>query len=131
MARGKQTSPEVIYKVMVSWALTGNYSETARLLKMPQRTVEKIVKDNKDKEEFAKLCDEKRSDFAKSADRIIFKALQRLEKDIDDEEKQIPVNHLTTVIGTLFDKKALAEGNATENVKVEIKLPEGADEYAG
>lgn len=41
------------------------------------------------------------------------------------------IKAITTAIGTLFDKKALADGTATENVSVEIKLPPGADEYAG
>ena len=116
MAKGKKTSPEDIYKVMVSWAMTQSFAETARELKMPETTVEKIVKDNKGKKEFVKLCAEKKEEFVKSADRIIGKALKRIEKDIDDEEKQIPVNHLTTVVGTLFDKKSLMEGKPTANV---------------
>ena len=41
------------------------------------------------------------------------------------------VKAITTAIGTLYDKKALAEGGATDNVSVSIKLPEGIDEYAG
>ncbi len=41
------------------------------------------------------------------------------------------IRAITTAIGTLFDKKALADGAATENVAVEIKLPPGVDEYAG
>ena len=38
---------------------------------------------------------------------------------------------VTTAIGTLYDKRALAEGGTTENVTVSVKLPEGIDEYAG
>lgn len=41
------------------------------------------------------------------------------------------IRAITTAIGTLYDKRALAEGKATENVAVEIKLPEGIDDYAG
>lgn len=41
------------------------------------------------------------------------------------------IKAITTAIGTLYDKKALADGNTTENVAVEIKLPPGAEEYAG
>jgi hypothetical protein len=41
------------------------------------------------------------------------------------------VKAITTAIGTLYDKKALAEGGATDNVTVQVKLPEGIDEYAG
>jgi len=41
------------------------------------------------------------------------------------------VKAITTAIGTLYDKRALAEGGSTDNVSVSIKLPEGIDEYAG
>lgn len=130
MAQGKKTSPEDIYKVMVSWAVTGSYTETARQLGMPESTVEKIVKTNRDKDEFVKLCAEKKEDFSKSATRIIEKALKRLEKELDSDELNIPINHLTTAIGTLYDKRALAQGSATESVEVKIVLPDGAEEYA-
>ena len=47
-------------------------------------------------------------------------------------ELQIPdIRALTTEIGTLYDKKALAENSATENISISVKLPEGIDEYAG
>ena len=41
------------------------------------------------------------------------------------------VKAITTAIGTLYDKRALAKGESTDNMSVQIKLPEGADEYAG
>ena len=130
MPKGKQTPPETIYKVMTSWAVTNNYSETARELGMAESTVRKIVSDNKDKEEFAKLCDEKKEEFADKATRIINKALRRLEEAIENDEEYIPVNQLTTAIGTLYDKRALAKGESTNNTKVIIELPEGTNEYA-
>lgn len=63
-------------------------------------------------------------------------------EELSQEEKNRLVNKIralqlqdikavTTAIGTLFDKKALADGNATEKVAVEIKLPPGVDDYAG
>lgn len=116
MAKGQKTSPKDIYAVMATWAIEDNYSEVSRKLGIPISTVKKIVETNKDKEEFANLCNQKKEEFAKTADRIIGKALKRIEKDIDDEEKQIPINHLTTAVGTLFDKKSLIEGKPTANV---------------
>lgn len=118
MSRGKKTSPEVIYKIMTSWAITNNYKETAKLLGIAEATVRKIVKENEDKEEFTKLCKEKKETFSKKAEKIIDKALERLSKELDDEEKEIPVNHLTTVIGTMYDKKALADGKPTERTEI-------------
>lgn len=40
------------------------------------------------------------------------------------------IKALTTAIGTLYDKRALANGESTENTKIEFKLPKGVDEYA-
>lgn len=83
MAKGKKTDNETIYKVMISMYSTNNFSETARQLKMPITTVEKIYKDNKNKEEFVKLCNEKKEEFVEVASRIINKATNLMEKRID------------------------------------------------
>ena len=130
MARGKKTSPEVIYRVMASWFTTDSYEKTAEDAGIPASTVKDIVVANKDKPQFVELRCKKREEFSKIADRILRKAAMRLEREIDNEDSYIPVNHLTTVIGKMYDKKALAEGNAIENVSVEIKLPDGVNEYA-
>lgn len=122
MAKGKKTDNETIYKVMISVFSTGNYSETARQLNMPITTVEKIYKENENKEEFVKLCKQKKDEFAEKATRIIDKALNRLENALDDKDEKIPVNNLSTVIGTLYDKRNLAEGKSTENTKLDINI---------
>lgn len=41
------------------------------------------------------------------------------------------IKAITTAIGTLYDKRALTQGKSTGNVRVDIKLPEGIEEYAG
>ncbi len=41
------------------------------------------------------------------------------------------VREITTTIGILYDKKALALGESTENTSVKVVLPDGSDEYAG
>lgn len=117
MARGKKLSPEEVYQIMATWAVTNNFKETSRILGVAVSTIKSIVDNNKDKEEFVKLRNEKRADFSEKADRIINKAMDRLERDIGNEKKDIPVNQLTTVIGTLYDKKALADGKPTERTE--------------
>ena len=116
MAKGKKTSPEVIYQVMTSWAMTNNFSQTARDLNMAVTTVEKIVKDNKDKEEFVRLCNDKKDSFVEKADEIIDILLERIVKEATNDEKDIPLNQLTTALGTVYDKRALAKGESTQNV---------------
>ena len=114
--RGKKTSPEVIYKVMVSYAITHNNMETSRQLGIPEATVRKIVEDNKDKDEFKKLCEEKQDEFAEKSSVIIDMLLERITNTVADDEKDIPLHHLTTAIGTLYDKRALSRGEMTQNV---------------
>ena len=156
--RGKKTDNETIYKVMVSVFSTNNYNDTAKLLNLPESTVRKIYNSNKDKEEFAKLCIEKKGEFVKKADSIINKATDLLEKrlttalekqneldllldtvyDVPDDDltpkekleiakkiSKIQLNSLseiTTALGTIYDKKALSEGNPTSNDNINIKI---------
>ncbi len=116
MGKGKKTSPEDVYRVMVSYAITKNNMETSRQLGIPESTVRKIVEDNKDKDEFKKLCEEKCEEFAERTSAIIDKLLDRITKEVDDEEKDIPLHHLTTALGTVYDKRALSRGEMTQNL---------------
>lgn len=130
MAKGKKTDNETIYKIMISMFSTNNFSETGRQLGIATTTVEKIYKDNKDKPEFVKLCNEKKEEFVDKANTIIDKALKRLEKALDDEGEKIPVNNLSTVIGTLYDKRALAKGESTSNTDINIKMDKKVEELS-
>lgn len=130
MPRGKKTDNETIYKIMISMFSTNNFNETSRQLNIPVKTVEKIYKENKDKEEFAKLYIEKKEEFATKASRLIDKALNRLEQALDDKEEKIPVNNLSTVIGTLYDKRNLSEGKSTSNTEISIKMDKKVEELS-
>lgn len=166
MARGQKTDTETIYKIMISMFSTGNFNETARQLNVPVKTVEKIYKENKNKEEFAKLCIEKKEEFVENATRIINKASKLLEKrldtalnsqdeleeiidhvwqmdkkDFNETQKRAVVNkiskmqlnnlsEITTAIGTLYDKKALAKGDPTANTDIHIKMDKKVEELS-
>ena len=120
--KGKKTDTETIYKVMLSYFATGNYSETGRVVGVPTSTVKDIVDNNIDEPEFAILRKQKQEEFIERADRIIYKAMNRLENSLDNEEEKIQVNNLSTVIGTLYDKRALAKGEPTSNERLSIKV---------
>ena len=130
MARGKKTDNETIYKIMISMFSTGNFSETARQLNMPEKTVEDIYKRNIEKEEFTKLRDKKQDEFVDKATKIIDKALDRLTRMLEDKEERIAVNNLSTVIGTLYDKRALAKGESTTNASMTIKMDKKVEELS-
>ena len=156
MAKGKKHKPETVYKVMLSYFVTGNFNETAQLLGLAESTVRTIVDRNKDNPEFAKLRQEKQSEFVEKADKIINQALELLDKrlalalenqeklddlidkvyDIDDlspgEQRNIAkklskmqlnnLSEITTALGTMYDKRALAKGEPTSNEKLTINV---------
>lgn len=164
--KGKKTDNETIYKIMLSMFSTNNFNETSRQLNIPVKTVEKIYKENKDKEEFTKLCIEKKEEFAEKATSIINKATELLErrlemalenqdeldelidevwqidkKDLNETRKKTLVNKLTkmqlnnlseitTAIGTLYDKRALAKGETTSNTGVMIQMDKKVEELS-
>lgn len=128
--RGKKYSDEIKEQAYALYAVSGNIAEVSKAIGVPANTISTWIK-NKPPDKFDELRDEKKRDFIKQASEIIDIALDRLKTELEDEEKDIPINHLTTAIGTLYDKRALAKGESTDNMSVQIKLPEGADEYAG
>lgn len=131
MARGKKTDPQTIYNIMCSYFETRNYSQTSRDLDIPEQTVEKIVKEHIKEPEYRELWEKKKEDFATKADLIIYKAMDRLVEQLDNQ-KNIPVNQLTTAIGTLYDKKLISQtgvlGNDTPSVQINIVSNDNLEE---
>ena len=102
-----------IENVIANWWVTGKYSETSRQLNIPESSVRRIILDNKDSAFFKDIELEKRIEFNTKASKIIDKAMVRLDKELDND-KPIPINNLSVVIGTLHDK--------INNVGSEIKV---------
>lgn len=121
MARGKQLDNETVYKIMASYFSTGNYTETSRQLGIPLNTVYDTVERNINKPEFVDLQIKTRKKFSKKFENILDKAINRLDKELD-EQTTIPVNQLSTVIGTIYDKNRLEQGESTENTKQTITI---------
>lgn len=124
MAQGKKTDSQTIYNIMDSYFETRSYAQTSRDLGVPESTVEKLVKEHIKEQEFRELWVKKKEDFATKADLLIYKAMDRLSKELDSEDK-ISVNNLSTVIGTLYDKRTIANNGGTPNV--EIKIVDNSD----
>ena len=128
MARGKKTDSETIYKVMASYFVTNNYAETARRLDMPYDTVEDLVKRHINDEEFTKLHELTKDEFISRANKIIDKTMDRIEKELEDNNK-IPLNQLATTLGIITDKKNIAEAGATitETPSVQINIVDNSN----
>ena len=123
MAQGKKTDKQTIYNIMASYFETRSFTQTSKDLDIPRTTVEKLVKEHMNDKEFVELWQQKREDFVNKVDVVIYQAIDRLIKEMDKQES-IPINQLTTAIGTLYDKKMMAQtgvmGNDTPNVQINI-----------
>lgn len=102
-----------IYNIIASYETTGNFGVTAKELGFPEISVRDIYYRNYEKDEFIEFRHKKRAEFNDKASKIIEQALNRLTKELETQDK-IPVNSLSTVIGTLHDK--------INNVGSEIKV---------
>lgn len=131
MARGKKYPDEIKEKAYLMYATCGNIEEVSRALNVPASTLSGWLKakarDSPD--EFEELRNKKKRDFIERSSELIDLAFDKLQDKLSGDD-DIPVNHLTTVIGTLYDKRALAKGENTENVKIEYKLPKDMMKYA-
>ena len=114
MARGVKIDRKKISEVIASYALTNSYNATAKQCGVSDKTVKKIIENN------PKQYEEKKEAFSDYCNKLIYKALDKLDKELDKEN--IPINNLTTVIGTLYDKMRLANGESTENNKFEVEI---------
>lgn len=112
--KGVPIDNEKIAEVIASYALTNSYNKTAHECGISDKTVKKIIENN------PKEYEKKKELFSDYCDRLIYKALGKLDKELDKEN--IPINNLTTVIGTLYDKMRLATGESTENNKFEVEI---------
>lgn len=126
MARGVKIDNKKIQQVMASYALTNSYNATARKLKISPHTVKKVIENNSN--EFAKVRTEKKLQFVEYADKLIDKAMKKLDEALDRDS--IPINNLTVAIGTLYDKRALAKGESTSNNSITINMSEEIKELS-
>lgn len=114
MPKGVKTPTEKKVEVIKSYVRTDSYNATEKETGVNHKTVKKIVEENP--EEYQKEKD----DFIEYTTKLLNKALKKLDKGLDRDD--IPINNLTTAIGTLYDKRALAKGEATDNNKLDINI---------
>lgn len=149
MAQGKKYNDDVKEKAFALLACNNSVAEVARALKLPYTTVktwkykylaksEELAQrakngdtDDTDNDELdlAKLRQQEKEKLVRNAWRIIGKSQQLIERRIDkaldnpnDPECEMGVRELSTVLGTLYDKQALACKDATEVVEGTVAM---------
>lgn len=123
MARGQKTEYEQLVLVMSDYFITRSYTATAKNLDMPTSTIKSLVDAHINDKEFVELRKKKEEEFVERANHLIFKSMNIMNQELETMQN-IPINQLTTAIGTLYDKKMMATngslGNDTPSVQINI-----------
>lgn len=122
MARGVKTPTDKKTEVIKSYVKTDSYNATSKETGVNDKTVKKIIEEN------PKQYEQEKDKFIEKTSKLIDKALNKLDIALDRED--IPINNLTTAIGTLYDKRALAKGEATTNNSITIKMSDEIKELS-
>ena len=97
-----------------------NIENIANQYSITKRRVFQIVKDPIDAE-IEQSIQNNSSYFTKRANEIIKKALDRLEKQIETDEKAT-ISQISTAIGILYDKSRLENNLSTSNNAININI---------
>jgi hypothetical protein len=127
----KPIEPELKEKIKAHLSMSDNVRETARQFKVSPATVMKIRDEKPD--EFEQMRTDKKQELIdKLWDNIV--AAQELGFQMIAEAKQgvrdIPLGQISTYLGTLYDKRALMQGESTNNTELKVRLDGDLDLWA-
>jgi hypothetical protein len=127
----KPIEPELKEKIKAHLSMSDNVRETARQFKVSPSTVMKIRDEEPD--EFEQMRTDKKQELIdKLWDNIV--AAQELGFQMIAEAKQgvrdIPLGQISTYLGTLYDKRALMQGESTNNTELKVRLDGDLDLWA-
>ena len=134
MARGKQLDNQTIYYIMTLYAVKNNIRAVAQEMKLPISTVQTIIEKNRDKPEFVQLRTQKKKEFSDKCTELLDVLLDaaKIKADAFLKNKRtlnrVKLTEITTAIGTLYDKRALAQGESTDHVT--FSIPDEVRKYA-
>ena len=114
MPSGIKTPTKKKVEVIKSYVQTDSFNATAKETGVNPKTCKKIVEENP-----KKYMDEKEK-FIETTTRLINKALGKLDEKLDDDNNSL--SNITTAIGTLYDKRALAKGESTSNENIVVQM---------
>lgn len=112
--RGSKYPPEVVNEIMGIWIATHNAEEVARQTKLPVGSIKSIVKRHMFDEQFAEAQQKTLKKYGHKIEKIISMSLDRMIEVLGNKEEKIPLNHLSTEVGTMIDKFLLLESSKSE-----------------
>ena len=131
--RGKKYDTETKERALAALAVSNNIDELSREMGIPSNTLRQWKKDAEKSEDFIELRKEKRAEFVERAWETIGNALKLADRRIKnalENGEELPLRELSTYIGTMYDKAALASGEETERAEVRITMSGELEDYA-
>lgn len=131
--RGKKYDTETKERALAALAVSNNIDELSREMGIPSNTLRQWKKDAEKSEDFIELRKEKRAEFVERAWETIGNALKLADRRIKnalESGEELPLRELSTYIGTMYDKAALASGEETERAEVRITMSGELEDYA-
>lgn len=131
--RGKKYDTETKERALAALAVSNNIDELSREMGIPSNTLRQWKKDAEKSEDFIELRKEKRAEFVEKAWETIGNALKLADRRIKnalESGEELPLRELSTYIGTMYDKAALASGEETERAEVRITMSGELEDYA-
>lgn len=114
MPSGVKTPTKKKIEVIKSYVETDSFNATAKQTGVNPKTCKRIVEENP-----KEYIDEKEK-FIETTTRLINKALGKLDEKLDEDNNSL--SNITTAIGTLYDKRALAKGESTSNENIVVQM---------
>jgi hypothetical protein len=138
MAQGRRTlSPYLQEQILADYAMTSSPRYTAEKFKVDENTVRKLVRDRQD--DFNELREEMKTQMTKEIWGNLVKAQQLGNKMLEEAltgQREIPLNHVSTYFGTMYDKQALMNNENTQKmgmdgIQVVFGMPDVAEDEEG
>lgn len=123
-------SEEKRAEIVALWPSLKNKSKISKMVGVSEGTVRNVIKKLESNEDYINIYERSKSKFIERSTTAIDLAFDRLIEKLSVPDDDVTVNQLSTVIGTLFDKRALAVGDSTENSKITVEISKEAAEYA-
>lgn len=131
--RGKKYDTETKERALAALAVSNNIDELSREMGIPSNTLRQWKKDAEKSEDFVEFRMEKRKEFVEKAWETIGNALKLADRRIKnalESGEELPLREISTYIGTMYDKAALAAGEETERAEVHITMSGELEDYA-
>ena len=119
----QKLTKEQTQDLILDYTLDNSKKNAKRLIEkygISERRLYQIIKENKSKEIEQSITDNS-SNFSKRAEKIIQMVFDRLEKQLQEDDKAT-LSQLSTTLGILYDKSRLENNLSTSNNSININI---------